>query len=85
MEGFSAYPTIDSTSLATGPRIVIFDCETTGIDTAQDQIIELCVQRGLEPRPDAVQTWRIRPTVEIHPNAQAVHGIAMAELEGVDK
>jgi DNA polymerase III subunit epsilon len=90
VEGLSAYGDDDSTSPAVGPRIVIFDCETTGIDTARDQIIELCVQRGLEPRADHasagnggnVQTWRIRPAVEMHPAAQAVHGIAMAELEG---
>ena len=47
----------------------------------QDQIIELCIQHGLED--DALnQTWRIKPSVPIHPGAQAVHGIAMADLEG---
>ncbi len=66
---------------AVGPRIVIFDCETTGTDRLQDQVIELCVQRGLaESSPS--QTWRIRPTVPIHPGAQAVHGITLAELAG---
>ena len=63
-----------------GQRILIFDCETTGTDRATDQIIELCVQRGLaEDAPS--QVWRIRPSVPIHPGAQAVHGIAMADLE----
>lgn len=62
-------------------RIVIFDCETTGTDRMQDQIIELCIQHGLDE--DALnQTWRIKPTVPIHPGAQAVHGISMADLEG---
>jgi DNA polymerase-3 subunit epsilon len=66
-----------------GPRIVIFDCETTGTDRVADQIIELCVQRGLDHMaPGAVTTWRIKPAVAIHPGAQAVHGISMAELEG---
>jgi len=64
------------------PRIVIFDCETTGIDPANDQIIELCIQRGLEETAGRVVTWRIRPQVEIQPGAQAVHGIAMSDLEG---
>ena len=60
--------------------ILIFDCETTGTDRATDQIIELCVQRGLaEDAPS--QVWRIRPSVPIHPGAQAVHGIAMSDLE----
>lgn len=67
-------------SIATA-RIVIFDCETTGTDRIQDQIIELCIQHGLDE--DALnQTWRIKPAVPIHPGAQAVHGIAMADLEG---
>lgn len=66
---------------AAGPRIVIFDCETTGTDRLLDQVIELCVQRGLaDDAPN--QTWRIKPTAPIHPGAQAVHGIALADLEG---
>lgn len=62
-------------------RILVFDCETTGIDFAKDQVIELCVQHGLEPGARS-QTWRIKPGVSIHPAAQAVHGITMDELEG---
>jgi DNA polymerase-3 subunit epsilon len=65
----------------TGPRIVIFDCETTGTDRLQDQVIEMCMQRGLaEGAPR--QSWRIKPSVPIHPGAQAVHGITLADLEG---
>jgi DNA polymerase-3 subunit epsilon len=63
------------------PRIVVFDCETTGTDRANDQIIELCVQRGLDEPADMV-TWRIKPAVPIHPGARAVHGIAIEDLEG---
>ncbi|HWU87229.1 MAG TPA: 3'-5' exonuclease [Kofleriaceae bacterium] len=62
-------------------RIIVFDCETTGTDRLQDQIIELCIQHGLEEEA-LNQTWRIKPTVPIHPGAQAVHGISMADLEG---
>ncbi len=70
--------------LATKPRILVFDCETTGTDRVHDQIIELCVQCGLDEDAPSheVKTWRIKPAVPIHPGAQAVHGIAMAELEG---
>jgi DNA polymerase III subunit epsilon len=63
-----------------GPRIIVFDCETTGIDFGKDQVIELCVQHGLDGEGPS-QTWRIRPNVPIHPAAQAIHGISMAELE----
>jgi DNA polymerase-3 subunit epsilon len=64
---------------ASGPRILVFDCETTGTDRVRDQVIELCVQRGLaEDAPS--QVWRIRPSVPIHPGAQAVHGISIDDL-----
>jgi DNA polymerase III subunit epsilon len=62
------------------PTIIVFDCETTGIDFTRDQVIELCVQHGLDARARS-QTWRIKPGVPIHPAAQAVHGITMADLE----
>jgi len=64
-----------------GARLVIFDCETTGTDRLQDQVVELCVQRGLADDAPS-QTWRIKPSAPIHPGAQAVHGITLADLEG---
>jgi DNA polymerase-3 subunit epsilon len=64
---------------APGPRIIVFDCETTGIDFTRDQVIELCVQHGLDDQATS-RTWRIKPSVPIHPAAQAVHGITMDEL-----
>jgi DNA polymerase-3 subunit epsilon len=65
------------------PTIIVFDCETTGIDFTRDQVIELCVQHGLDPMDSRArsQIWRIKPSVPIHPAAQAVHGITMADLE----
>lgn len=63
-----------------GPLIVVFDCETTGTDRTNDQVIELCIQQGLEEGAPS-RVWRIRPSAPIHPGAQAVHGITMAELE----
>lgn len=66
-------------STAAGSRIVVFDCETTGTDRVTDQIIELCIQRGLEDDAPS-EVWRVRPSVAIHPGAQAVHGISMADL-----
>ncbi len=61
------------------PRIVVFDTETTGTDKQRDQIVELCVQFGLEPDAPS-KTWRIRPQVAMHPGAQAVHGISLEDL-----
>jgi DNA polymerase-3 subunit epsilon len=61
------------------PRIVIFDVETTGTDKQKDQIIELCMQFGLDEGAET-RTWRMRPNVTMDPGAQAVHGISMEEL-----
>lgn len=58
--------------------VVVFDVETTGTDKAKDQIIELCLQFGLDDGP--TRTWRFLPAVPIAPGAQRVHGISMADL-----
>jgi DNA polymerase-3 subunit epsilon len=62
-------------------KIVVLDVETTGKERATDQIIEICVQFGLEA--DAIaRTWRILPQVPIHPEASTVHGITIEMLAG---
>ena len=80
-------PSIASSAPASAPAdptVIIFDCETTGTDRVRDQIIELCIQRGLSDDCPAteIKTWRIKPDAPIHPGAQAVHGIKLEELEG---
>lgn len=60
-------------------QIIVFDVETTGTDRRRDQVIELCVQFGLDAAPER-RTWRIKPDVPINPGAQAVHGISMEDL-----
>lgn len=60
-------------------RTVIFDVETTGTDNRRDQVIELCVQFGLDEEAES-RVWRIRPSVPISPGAQKVHGISMEDL-----
>lgn len=62
-------------------RVVVFDVETTGTDRRNDQVIELGVQLGIDAAATG-RTWRFRPEVPIHPGAQAVHGISLADLEG---
>ncbi|MGE0397669.1 MAG: exonuclease domain-containing protein [Kofleriaceae bacterium] len=60
-------------------RVVVFDCETTGTDRTRDQVIELCVQHGLEDHAPN-QVWRMKPQTPIHPGARAVHGISEEDL-----
>lgn len=62
-----------------GPELIVFDVETTGTDRRLDQVIELCVQFGLEAGAPS-RTWRFKPSVPIGPGAQAVHGISMDDL-----
>lgn len=59
--------------------VLVFDVETTGTDKRRDQVIELCIQFGLDAGARS-QTWRFRPTVAISPGAQAVHGISAEDL-----
>jgi DNA polymerase III subunit epsilon len=66
---------------ASALRVVVFDVETTGTDKRRDQVIELCVQFGVDADATS-RTWRILPTVAISPGAQAVHGISMEDLAG---
>ena len=72
-------PSGDEVRPAPELKIIVFDCETTGIDFTRDQVIELCVQHGLDDKAHS-RTWRIKPAVAIAPAAQAVHGISMADL-----
>ncbi|HVK87659.1 MAG TPA: 3'-5' exonuclease [Kofleriaceae bacterium] len=74
-------PEVTPAVAAPAARIVVFDSETTGTDRTRDQVIELCVQYGLDDGAPS-RVWRIKPSVPIHPGAQAVHGITMEQLEG---
>ncbi len=59
--------------------VVVFDTETTGINTSNDQIIEITIQTGLGA--DATySTRRIKPLIAISPQATAIHGISAEHL-----
>lgn len=55
---------------------IILDTETTGLSKT-DQVIEIAAVNGLGA---VLLDCRIKPTVEINPHAQAVHGISAASL-----
>lgn len=61
--------------------VLVFDVETTGLNKETDQIIELAVQFGLHEGAER-QSWRFRPSVPIHPAAQAAHGLSAEMLAG---
>lgn len=69
-------------SLRLQKPLIVFDCETTGLNPASDHIVELCLLR-LDPDGTRTErTWRFRPadslgqTVPIPPETTAVHGIS---------
>lgn len=78
-EVIAMFPVPAARSPRSDRGVLVFDVETTGTDKRRDQVIELCIQFGLEAGARS-QTWRFRPTVAISPGAQAVHGISMEDL-----
>jgi DNA polymerase III epsilon subunit-like protein len=69
--------------VAPPPGYAVFDCETTGIDPAEDEIVSLAL---ICLDPDGVETSRfttlVRPSRPIPAEATAVHGIADEDVAG---
>lgn len=58
-------------------NIMFLDTETTGVDTKNDDIIELCMENNA-----TTYTMRYNTTREIPPDASAVHFITNSDLDG---
>ncbi len=69
--------------VAPPPGYAVFDCETTGIDPAEDEIVSLAL---ICLDPDGVETSRfttlVRPSRPIPAEATAVHGIDDEDVAG---
>jgi DNA polymerase-3 subunit epsilon len=65
-------------------REIVFDTETTGLDASDDRVIEIgCIE--LVNRFPSGRTFHVYLDPQgrdIHPDAQAVHGITLAHLQG---
>lgn len=68
-------------------NIVFFDIETTGLDTVQDQIVEIALVKVDADSFDIIDELclRIKPDAPMNPDAQAVHGISMEDLANCPK
>lgn len=71
----------------TSELVVLLDLETTGSDIANDRIVEFAAHKfyvGNEPGPAPEATdalvFRCRPSIPIHPEATAVHGISDGDV-----
>lgn len=62
--------------------LISFDLETTGLNIAEDRIIEMSCVKLLPDGGRATKTMRLNPTRPISAEATAVHGINDADLAG---
>ena len=54
--------------------LVVFDLETTGINSRRDRIIELSAVRMNPDGTEEARTWLVNPGVPIPPETTAIHG-----------
>ena len=65
-------------------RTIVFDTETTGLDSSKDQIVQFSMSIYDDGSLVHSESFLIRPStdVEMSPGAQRVHGITMERLQG---
>ena len=56
--------------------IVFFDLETTGVQVAEDRIVEISILKVFPNGDKASKTWLINPTIPIPSETTAIHGIS---------
>ena len=61
--------------------IVFFDLETTGVDTANDRIVEISMIKIMPDGDEVVRTRRINPQMHIPEQATAIHGITDEDVK----
>jgi DNA polymerase-3 subunit epsilon len=61
--------------------ICFFDLETTGINVANDRIVEISILKVFPNSNKESHTWRVNPGVPIPPGATAIHGISDEMVE----
>ena len=61
-------------------RVVVFDTETTG-GSCSDEICQLAAAEYVNGRLERTMNVYIRPTCEMNPWAEQVHGISMDYLD----
>ena len=56
--------------------IVFFDLETTGVDVANDRIVEISLLKIFTDGKEEIKTMRINPEMPIPPQVTEIHGIS---------
>lgn len=62
-------------SLTLTRPLVFFDTETTGVDAANDRIVEISLLKLFPDGKEEIKTFRINPGIPIPEEASTVHGI----------
>lgn len=65
--------------------LIFFDLETTGIDVAQDRIVEISYLKISPNGDEESKTMKINPTVAIPPKVTAIHGITDEDVKDAPK
>ena len=55
--------------------IIFFDLETTGLNIANDRIVEISVLKVFPNGNKESKTWLVNPVIEIPKEASDIHGI----------
>lgn len=61
--------------------IVFFDLETTGIDVANDRIVEISLLKIFTDGKEETRTLRINPEMPIPPQSTEIHGISDEDVK----
>ena len=61
--------------------LVFFDTETTGVDAANDRIIEISLLKLYRDGREEIKTFRINSGIPIPAEVSAVHGIKDEDVE----
>ncbi len=80
---FKALQVEHARTMGTAPRrYVTFDLETTGMDTASCEIVEIAAVRAEAGKPLEEFHRLVKPGVPVEPGAQMQHGYSDADLAG---
>jgi DNA polymerase-3 subunit epsilon len=60
--------------------LVFFDVETTGLDIANDRIVEISILKVLPDGQEEQKTFRVNPTIPIPEQVTKIHGITDADV-----
>jgi len=71
---------MSSASLQLTRPLVVFDLESTGVDTINDRVVEVGCVKLLPDGTRSVAQWRVNPGRKIPAEAIAVHGITDADV-----